>query len=150
MGLGCQRHEPAASPPQKRHGTEALIPQSLQLQAQVTSAIVVWCHKSGEWVKSCARGDKCVSAVIAVEMSVLVFLRSSWNHATEVGGPWGLWDSRWRLSCKMTKCRGFCRCNLAIPILQEAGWASGPVWKSVMHIAPNLGYFWHTEMGIGK
>jgi hypothetical protein len=34
--------------------------------------------------------DQCVSAVIAVEVPVLVCLRSSCSHVTEVGGPEGL------------------------------------------------------------
>jgi hypothetical protein len=41
-------------------------------------------------------GDQCVSAVRAVEVPLLVCLRSSCNHVTEV-------DSRWKLLCKMTE-----------------------------------------------
>jgi hypothetical protein len=36
--------------------------------------------------RSLARVDKCVSAVRAVEVLVLVCLRSSYNHVTRVGG----------------------------------------------------------------
>jgi hypothetical protein len=37
--------------------------------------------------RSRARVDQCVSAVRAVEVPVLVCLRSSCSHVTEVGGP---------------------------------------------------------------
>jgi len=36
-----------------------LIPQSPQLQAQVRSASLCWCHKSGKCAKSCARRSVC-------------------------------------------------------------------------------------------
>ena len=38
----------------------ALIPQSPQLQAQVRSESLRWCHKSGECAKSCARRSVCL------------------------------------------------------------------------------------------
>ena len=38
--------------------------------------------------------DQCVSAVRAVEVPVLVCLRSSSNHVTEVWVPYGSWGSR--------------------------------------------------------
>ena len=36
------------------------------------------------------RVDQCVSAVSAVGVPVLVFLRSGCEHVTGVGGPYGL------------------------------------------------------------
>ena len=44
-------------------------------------------HKLGECAKSCARRSVCVAAARAVGVSVLVCLRSSCSHVTEVGGP---------------------------------------------------------------
>jgi len=38
-------------------------------------------------VRSGVRVDQCVSAVRAVDVPVLVCLRSSCNHVTDVGGP---------------------------------------------------------------
>ena len=51
-----------------------------------------WCHKLGECAKSCARRPLCFC---------FVSIRGSY-HVTEVGGPYGLWDSQPRLSCKMS------------------------------------------------
>jgi hypothetical protein len=44
----------------------------------------------GANARSRVRVDQCVSAVRAVEVPVLVCLRCSCNHVTEVGGPYGL------------------------------------------------------------
>ena len=38
---------------------ERLIPQILPLREQITSASLVWCHKSTECAKSCVRRSKC-------------------------------------------------------------------------------------------
>ena len=51
---------------------------------------------------------QCVSALRALEMPVFVRIHSSRNHVTGVGGPYGLWESRRRLSHKM---RGLSGCN---------------------------------------
>ena len=57
------------------------------------------------------RVDQCVSAVRVIEVPVLFCFRSSWNHVTDVGGPSGLWDPRWR---SYEKWQGLCGCNPAI------------------------------------
>ena len=57
------------------------------------------------------RVDQCVSAIRVVELPVLFCFRSNWNHVTEVGGPSGLWDPRWRTHEKWP---GLCGCNPAI------------------------------------
>jgi len=62
-----------------------LIPQSLQLQAQVilrTCADVT----SRKSARSRVCVEQCVSAVRDVEVPVLVSLRNTCNHVTEVGG----------------------------------------------------------------
>jgi hypothetical protein len=41
-----------------------------------------------------------------VEKPIFFSLRNKYNHVTDVGGPWGLWDSRWTLSCKITRLLG--------------------------------------------
>jgi len=68
---------------QVRKNTVAVIPRSPQLQALVSLSKLDWGHTSGECVKSCA------CAVRAVEVPVLVCVRSSGKHVTEVlvGGP---------------------------------------------------------------
>jgi hypothetical protein len=38
----------------------------------------------------------------ALEMPLLVFLHGSFSHLTVEEGQYCLWDSRWRLACKMT------------------------------------------------
>jgi hypothetical protein len=50
-------------------------------------AIIGKCHKAGD---ARVRVDQCVSAFRAVEVPVLVCLRRSCNHVTEVGGPYDL------------------------------------------------------------
>jgi hypothetical protein len=67
-------------------GIAGLIPQSLQLQAQVTLASLGSCHKQGN-VQSCVRIDQCVPVVRTVEVLVFLYLRNSCYHVTEVGGP---------------------------------------------------------------
>ena len=62
------------------------IPQSLQLQALVTSASLVCDVTSRESARIRVRVDQCVSAVRAVGVPVLVCLRSSCYHVTGVGG----------------------------------------------------------------
>ena len=62
-----------------------LIPWSLQLQAQVKLASLVWSPKSGMCAKS-VRVKRCVSAVGAMEVLVFVCLHSSCNHVTDVEG----------------------------------------------------------------
>jgi hypothetical protein len=42
---------------------------------------------SRENARNSVRVDQCVSAVRAVEVTVLVYGRSSCNHVTGVGGP---------------------------------------------------------------
>jgi len=64
----------------------AVVRQSLQLQAHVTLASPGCCQTLGECGISCAL-DQCVSAFRAVEVSVIVCLRSSCYHVTGVGGP---------------------------------------------------------------
>jgi hypothetical protein len=44
-------------------------------------------YRVGGSARSRVRVDQCVSAVRAVEVPVLVCLRSSCSHVTEVGGP---------------------------------------------------------------
>jgi len=78
-----------------------LIPQSLQLQVRAPLASLVWFNKSGECVKLCACSSG-FPAIGAVKMPVYVSLRTSCNHETQVRGPYGLRDSHWRLSCKIT------------------------------------------------
>ena len=63
-----------------------LIPQSLQLRAQLTLASQADVT-SLESARIGVRVGQCVSAVRAVEVSVLVCLRSGCSHATELGGP---------------------------------------------------------------
>ena len=63
-----------------------LIPQSIQLLAQLTKAKPGQMLQIGTVRKYCAR-RWCVSAVRAMEVAVSVCLRSSCNHVTEVGGP---------------------------------------------------------------
>jgi hypothetical protein len=71
-----------------------LIAPRLQLQVQVTVTSLGSWHRSGECAKSC------VPAIRAVELPVVfACLLSSSRHVTEVGGPYGLWDLRWRFSC---------------------------------------------------
>ena len=86
-----------------------LIPQSLQLQAQVTLPSLTWRHKSGQCAKPCARRSVC--AVRVVEVSVLVCLSSSWSHVTQVGclKVWGTGAE----GCRV-KWRGLCVYNPAI------------------------------------
>ena len=62
---------------------EGLIPQGIQVQAQVTLALAD--ATSREIAHACV--DQCVSAVTPVEVPVLVYFRSSCIHVIEVGGP---------------------------------------------------------------
>jgi hypothetical protein len=64
-------------------GIAELIPQSSQVQAQLTLASHI---TSRESARSRVRVDQCVSAVRAVEVPVLVCLRSSCSYVTEVEG----------------------------------------------------------------
>jgi hypothetical protein len=88
------------------------IPQSLQLQAQVTSASLGGRHKWGECAKP-VRVDQCVSAVSAVDVPVFVCLRRSCSHVTEVAGPKAC-ETRFE-GCH-AKWRGLCGRNPAITV----------------------------------
>jgi len=67
-------------------GVAGVIPQILQLQAQVT--ITSQSHVNiRDSVQSFFRVDQSIRAVRAVEVPVLVCLRSSCCHVTDVGGP---------------------------------------------------------------
>ena len=67
-------------------GIVGVIPQSLQVQVQIT--ITSQSHVTiRESAQSFVRVVQCVCAVRAVEVPVLVCLRSSCYHVTEVGGP---------------------------------------------------------------
>ena len=71
-----------------------VITQSLQRQEQLTLASPCWCHMSGECAKPCARVSVCSRSQSGGGASIPLLtyqLRS------------GLWDSRWKLSCKMTE-----------------------------------------------
>ena len=59
-------------------GIAELTPQNLQLKAKGMLASLGSCHRTGKC--------QCVSAVRAVDVPILVYLRSSCNHVTEVGG----------------------------------------------------------------
>jgi hypothetical protein len=59
------------------------IPQRIQLQAQVTSPILVRCRESA---RNHVRLGRRVSAVRAVGAPVLVCLRNSCGHVTKIGG----------------------------------------------------------------
>jgi len=73
--------------------TEGLIPQNLQLQAQ--KILQSWANgESRENARSRVRVDQCVSAVRAVELPVLVCLRNSCCHVTEVGGDSTVCENR--------------------------------------------------------
>ena len=54
--------------------------------------------------RSLVHVDLRVSAVRVMEVPVFVCLRSSCRHVTKVRGPLGLWDSRCKLSYKITGC----------------------------------------------
>jgi len=62
-------------------GTEGLIPQSLRLSGTRNFAIMDERHKPGN-AGSRERVDQCVCAARAVEVHILVCLRSSCNHVT--------------------------------------------------------------------
>ena len=64
-----------------------LIPQSPQLQAQVTLGSLGSLVTSRDSARSCVRVDQRFSAVTAVEVPVFFCLRSNSSHVTEVGGP---------------------------------------------------------------
>jgi hypothetical protein len=64
----------------------ALIPQTLKLHAQVALASLVDIT-SRYSARGHVRVDQCVSAIRAVDVPVLVCLRSSCSHVTEVGEP---------------------------------------------------------------
>jgi hypothetical protein len=83
-----------------------LIPQSLQLRAQVTLARQGWCHVWGECAKSGAQRSVCFFSKSGGGASICVDYSS--NHVTEVGRLSGLWtDSE---SCH-GKWRGLCGYN---------------------------------------
>ena len=75
-----------------------LIPQSLQLEVQVTLTSLGWRHRMRRSAKSYARRSACFRN----QSGVLVCLRSNCNDVSEGGVPHGLWDSHRRLSFKMT------------------------------------------------
>ena len=72
---------------------------------------VSWCHMSGECVWSRVRVDQYISAVRAVEVSVFVYLRSSCNHVTGLGGNRKVCETRTEV-CH-AKWRGLCGWNYA-------------------------------------
>jgi hypothetical protein len=83
-----------------------LIPHGLQLQVQVISVNLGWLYKLEECAKFCVCVcvcvDQCMSVIRKVEVPVSVSIHSSSNHVTAIRGPQGVWDSRWRLSRKMS------------------------------------------------
>jgi len=69
-----------------------LIPQSLQIQAELTLASV------GLYQVMRVHVDRCVPVVWVLEVSVFICLCNTCNHVTEAGGLYGFSDSKWRLS----------------------------------------------------
>ena len=71
-----------------------------KFQVQITLSGLTWCHKPGKCAKSYARRSMNICSRNGA-VPVVVCLRNSCSHVTEVEGPSCLWDSCWSLSCKM-------------------------------------------------
>jgi len=122
--------------------TAGLIPEGLQLRAQMNLESLDRSHKSGWCAESCARRWACFW-IKATKVPVFLCLRNSCTHVTEVNGPSDLWNSRWRLLCKVTGT--FCyKWTVSFPTLRSTWFTVA--WSVQLTNGMPLVYYISTEL----
>jgi hypothetical protein len=95
-----------------KHNVAGVIPQSLQLQAQVKIASRSWRHKSGECAKSCARESVC----FCNQSSGGTIIFCSDSSCNDVTGRKVVYFVTLSAKCCLAKWLGFCGFNSVIII----------------------------------